>query len=163
MVFTVERISHNGALVLAPPALKLLGSILCPLEHLVQLRQPKIVCAGGVGSDITPNTLRFSIYPAMAYTEPVKALDDRNQSTLIIVSISGTSLRLRPNTPTLTSASHRHTVILPMGFRGGQSRAKLFSVPSVKHDLISHSYKYPILKYMRTMPLCLTPHAQIRY
>ena len=42
MVFTVERISHDGALVLAPPALKLLGSILCPLEHLVQLRHPGI-------------------------------------------------------------------------------------------------------------------------
>ena len=42
MVVIVERISHNGALVLAPPALKLLGSILRPLEHLVQLRHPGI-------------------------------------------------------------------------------------------------------------------------
>ena len=51
--------------------------------------------------DITPNTLRFSIYPEEAYTEPVKALDDQNQSVLIVASISDASLRLRPNTPTL--------------------------------------------------------------
>ena len=68
--------------------------------------------------DITPNSLRFSIYPAEAYTESVKALDDQNQSILIVVSISGVSLRLRPNTPTLIADSHRHIVILPMGFRG---------------------------------------------
>ena len=104
--------------------------------------------------DITPNTLRFSIYPTLAYTEPVKALDDRNQSILIVASISGASLRLRPNTPTLISDFHRHIVILPMEFRGGLSRAKLVSVPSVKHNLLLHLHEYPIPKYMRTMQLC---------
>ena len=48
MVVIVERISHNGALVLAPPALKLLGSILRPLEHLVQLRHPGIFDLFGI-------------------------------------------------------------------------------------------------------------------
>ena len=36
----------------------------------------------------------------------------------IIVSICDASLRLRLYTPTLISASHRHIVIIPMGFRG---------------------------------------------
>ena len=35
----------------------------------------------------------------------VKALDDQNQSILIVASISGASLRLRPNTPTLKRTS----------------------------------------------------------
>ena len=51
--------------------------------------------------DITSNTLRFSINPVEAYTEPVKILDDQNQSLPIVVSTSDASLRLRPNTPTL--------------------------------------------------------------
>ena len=52
--------------------------------------------------DITSNTLQFSINPIEAYTEPVKALDDQNQSLPIVASISDVSLRLRPNTSTLT-------------------------------------------------------------
>ena len=106
--------------------------------------------------DIIPNTLRFSIYPALAYTEPVKALDDRNQSILIVASIISASVILRLNTPTLISDFHRHIVILPMEFRGGLSRAKLFPVPSVKHNLLLHLHEYPIPKYMRTISLC--PH-----
>ena len=51
--------------------------------------------------DITSNALRFSINPEEVYTEPVKALDDQNQSLPIVASISDASLRLRPNTPTL--------------------------------------------------------------
>ena len=51
--------------------------------------------------DITSNTLRFSINPEEAYIEPVKALDDQNQSLPIVASTSDASLRLRPNTPTL--------------------------------------------------------------
>ena len=51
--------------------------------------------------DITSNTLRFSINPEEAYTEPVKVLDDQNQSVSIVASTSDASLRLRPNTPTL--------------------------------------------------------------
>ena len=111
--------------------------------------------------DITPNTLRFSIYPAEAYKELVKALDDQNQSILIVTSISGASLRLRPNTPTLISDLHRHKVILPVEFRGGLSRAKLFPVPSVKHNLLLHLHEYPIPKYMRTMQLCPHKRAQV--
>ena len=103
--------------------------------------------------DITSNTLRFSIYPAEAYTESVKALDDQNQSILIIASISGASLKLRLNTTTLISDFHRQVVILLMEFRGGLSRAKLFSILSVKHNLVLHLHEYPIPKYMRTMPL----------
>ena len=76
--------------------------------------------------DITPNTLRFSIYQEEVYTEPVKALDDQNQSILIVTSISGASLKLRPNTPTLNSDFHRHIVILSMEVRRGLSKAKLF-------------------------------------
>ena len=51
--------------------------------------------------DITSNALRFSINPEEAYAEPVKALDDQNQSLPIVASTNDTSLRLRPNTPTL--------------------------------------------------------------
>ena len=39
--------------------------------------------------------------PAEAYTEPVKVMDDQNQSLPIVASTSDASLRLRPNTPTL--------------------------------------------------------------
>ena len=51
--------------------------------------------------DITSNTLRFSINPVEAYTEPVKDLDDQDQSLPIVASTSDASLRLRSNTPTL--------------------------------------------------------------
>ena len=56
-----------------------------------------------------------------------KALDHQNQSILIVVSISGASLRLRPNTPTLTSDFHRHVVILPIEFRGGLIQSEAVS------------------------------------
>ena len=57
------------------------------------------------------------INPEVVYAEPVKAMYHQDQSLSIIVSISDVSLRLRPYTPTLISASHRHIVIIPMGFR----------------------------------------------
>ena len=105
--------------------------------------------------DITPNTLRFSIHPAEAYTEPVKATDDQKQSILIVASISVASLRLRPNTPTLISDFHRHVVILPMEFRGVYPERSCFRTIG-KHNLLLHLHEYPIPIYMRTMVLC--PH-----
>ena len=108
----------------------------------------------------TQQTMILNI-PSIGVHRTFKALDDRNQSILIVTSISGASLRLRPNIPTLISDFHRHIVILPMEFRRGLSRAKLFPVPSVKHNLLSHLHKYPILKYMRTTPLC--PHNAHKY
>ena len=105
--------------------------------------------------DITPNILRFSIYPAEAYTEAVKALDDQNQSILIVASISGTSLKLRPNKSTLISDFHRHVVIPPMEFWGVYPERSCFRTIG-KHNLLLHLHEYPIPIYMRTMLLC--PH-----
>ena len=102
--------------------------------------------------DITPNTLRFSIYPEVAYTKPVKALDNQNQSILIVASISGASLRLRTNTSTLIRILIGTLVILPMGFRGVYPERSCFLTIG-KHNLLSHLHKNPILKYMRTMML----------
>ena len=95
--------------------------------------------------DITSNTLRFSENPIEAYTEPVKVPDDQHQSRLIVASTSDVSLRLKTIYTYPDSDSHRHIVILPMGFRGVYPERSC-SRSNGKQNLLSHSHKYPILK-----------------